>query len=190
MNRFGVAVAVVVSCGALGMFGAFVSQAAAAGSDDRVVAETILKEVEHDEAHKSLAAEAVANAHSALERAARMRSGGDEAHARLADGLARDWAEGARDLVGAATVETRAHAAQRDALDAGARVERERALLEEAIARVGRLRAQLDDAEKEKVAPTPVNVTAVGDGGASKKAPAPRTGNAAGNVKATDAGAP
>jgi hypothetical protein len=98
-----------------------------------------------------------------LERAARMRGSGDEAHARLADGLARDWAEVARDSVFSATTEEKAHATQREMLDASAGVDRERALLEEAIARVGRLRARLEETRKERAAP---DARAANDAGA------------------------
>jgi hypothetical protein len=142
--------------------------ALAGAADDRAVAEAILAELDRDEAHKALVAQTVAKAKDALERARRMRAAGDEAHAKLADGVAREWAEMARDLVKAADMEATAASARRDALDAGALLDRERALLEEGIARTGRLRAQLEAAERE-AKQTNRTATAALDGGAPKK---------------------
>jgi hypothetical protein len=122
--------------------------AAAAGADDRASAEAALREVE-SAPKKEVAAEMIARARAALERGTRLRAAGDEAHARLADGLARTWAEAARDVLRAVDVEERAQAARRAATDAGVLAERERALLEEGIAQSGRLRAQLDTVEKD-----------------------------------------
>jgi len=124
--------------------------AATATGDDRTSAVAILDVLEHDAAHKTVTAEPVALARAALERATRMRTAGDEKHARLSDGLALEWALTARDLARAGDVEQQARSARVDALDAGARAERERALLEEGIARTGRLRAELEAAEREQ----------------------------------------
>ena len=159
------AVAVCVS-GALG------AVALAGNGDDLHVAESVVSELERDEAHKALTADTVKKARAALERARRMRAAGDESHAKLADGLAREWAETARDLVKAADAEQSAAQARRDAIDAGAQSERERALLEEGLARNGRLRAQLDDAERE-AKETNRTATAALDGGAPGKKPKP-----------------
>ena len=120
-----------------------------AGSDDRAAVESILGALEADVAHTSLATGPVREARAALERATRMRAAGDEPHARLADSLAREWAELGRDLVAAADREKKASDARRQATDAGAHAERERALLEEGIATNGRLRAELEAAERE-----------------------------------------
>src|SRR5215467_12093053 len=128
---------------------AAVPYALAQGGDDRAATQAILAQLDRDSAHKTLLADPLRRAHDALERATRMRNAGDEAHARIADGLARQWAEAARDLVRAADAENHASDARRDALDAGAQAERERALLEEALARAGRLRAQIGEAERE-----------------------------------------
>ena len=119
--------------------------AAAAGPDDRAATDAALKDVEASP-KKDLAAEMIARARAAQDRAAKLRASGDEPHARLADGLARTWAESARDVVRAATVEERARAARLAATDAGLVADRERALLEEGIAQSGRLRAQLENA--------------------------------------------
>jgi hypothetical protein len=125
------------------------SLALGAATDDHAATQAIVDQLEHDAAHKAVVADTVAHAKAALERATRMRTAGDEAHARLADGLAREWAETAADLVRAVDAEKRAADARHEALDAGAQLERERALLEEGVTRAGRLRAELAAAEKE-----------------------------------------
>jgi hypothetical protein len=116
--------------------------------DDRGSAEAILKELEASP-KKEIAQEMIGRAKTALDRAARMRSAGDESHARIADGVAKTWAEAARDTVRAVEVEERAANARRAATDAGVQAERERALLEEAIAQAGRVRAQLEGLQRE-----------------------------------------
>jgi hypothetical protein len=155
--------------------------AAAAATDDRATTEAVLREVSASP-KKDIAAEMIARSRGALDRAAKLRASGDEAHARLADGLARTWAEAARDVVRASEVEERAHAARRAATDAGVIAERERALLEEGIAQSGRVRAQLDAVEresKEQPARTSAAANADTDGGAPRpKAPAARDGGA------------
>jgi hypothetical protein len=103
----------------------------------------ILDNLANDAAHKAPTAAIVQRGRDALERAVRMRAAGDEAHAQLADGLAREEAETAQDLVRALDAERTADEARRAATDAGTVGERERALLEEGIARNGRLRAEI-----------------------------------------------
>lgn len=140
--------------------------------DDRAAAESVLKELEASP-RNPVATELVARSRAALERGAKLRSSGDEAHAKLADNLARTWAETARDVVRAAVVEESAAAARRGATDAGALADRERALLEEAIAQSGRLRAQMDVVEREnKDQPARTSMAANSDAGARPK-PAP-----------------
>ena len=158
---------------------------AIAASSERQVTEATLQELEHDEAHKSLTADAVKQARAAIERATRMRAAGDEAHALLADGLAHTWADTGKDLVRTADAERQAATARRDATDAGARSERERALLEEGIAQNGRLRAQLDERGTKEAPTRTAAVGAALDGGA-----APKRGNGAGGkaAPAVDAG--
>jgi hypothetical protein len=140
---------------------------ALAGPEDRSVAVSILTKLDADAAHKSLTVDASTRARAALERATRMRAAGDEPHARLADGLAREWAELARDLVATADLEKKAADARRGATDAGAHAERERALLEEGIAQNGRLRAQLEAAEREHEPEKTAKVGASLDAGAA-----------------------
>jgi hypothetical protein len=116
-----------------------------ADSDDRARAEALLKPAA-PLGPPAVTAEATARAIEALERATRLRMAGDEAHARLAEGLAREWAETARDLGLAAAAEHLAEDRSRQAIQAQAQLERTRALVEEGIARLGRLRAALDAA--------------------------------------------
>ncbi len=117
--------------------------ALAASSDDRAAAEGAIASLEKDPHTKTLCAEPIAQTRAALERAHRMRVAGDDKHARLAEGLALEWAMVAQDLARADEAETRAATARAAATDAGARVERERALLEQQLAENGRLGAEL-----------------------------------------------
>lgn len=160
--------------------------AAAAGTDDRTATEAVLREVEASP-KKDVAAEMTARSRGALDRAAKLRSSGDEAHARLADGLAKTWAEAARDVVRAVDIEEKAQASRRAATDAGVLAERERALLEEGIAQSGRVRAQLETVEresKEQPARTSAAANADTDGGA----PRPKGPKTAPNAAATGNG--
>ena len=154
-------------------FAASAGLAAIASGDDRASAGALLDSLQHDVAHQAVTADAVARARDAMERATRMRSAGDETHARLADGLALDWALTARDLARAVDVEQQASTARLDVLDAGAAAERERSLLEEGIARTGRLRAELEASMRDRreapsrTSPLGANV----DGGRPTRAP-------------------
>ncbi len=123
--------------------------AIAAGNDDSAEATALIQQLDADTAHKALVADTLAKAKEALERGRRMRTAGDEAHAKLADAVAREWAETAHDLVRAVDLEKGAAASRSGAIDAGARVEREQSAVEESIARVGRVRAVLEAAERD-----------------------------------------
>jgi len=120
-----------------------------AAHDDAGETAQTLASLEKDPHTKALCAEPIGNARAALERAHRMHVAGDDKHARLAEGLAREWAEVASELARADEAETRAAAARSAANDAGAHVERERALLEQQLAENGRLRAELAKIESE-----------------------------------------
>ena len=144
--------------------------ATAAGTNDRAATEAALRDLEASP-RKEVVAELIGRSRAATERAKKLRSASDEPHAALADGLARTWAEAARDVVRAVEVEERAQAARRSATDAGLTAERERSLLEEGIAQSGRLRAQLEAVEKEakeQPARTSAAATADTDGGAPR----------------------
>ena len=118
-------------------------------ADDRSAADQAIAEIEKDPHQKELCADPIAQAKAAQERAKRMRAAGDEAHAKLADGLALEWTRVAQELVRADALETRAHDARALATDAGARVERERATLEQQLAENGRLQAELAKLESK-----------------------------------------
>ena len=151
-----------------------VGAVAAAAPDDRTATEEALRDVERSP-RKDIAAEMTTRSRAALERAEKLRAAGDEPHARLAEGLAKTWAEAARDVLRAVEVEERSQMARRAATDAGSVAERERALLEEGTAQSGRLRAQLASAErdaKEQPARTSAAANAdAADGGAPRRAP-------------------
>lgn len=120
-----------------------------AGGDDRSAAESILVSVEADPATKDVTAEPVKRAREALERGRRMRAAGDEKHAKLADGLAYEWARVAQDLQKTVLTERRARDLAARSADAGTQVDRERTQLEQRLAENGRLAAEaarLDDA--------------------------------------------
>jgi hypothetical protein len=170
---------------ALLSFGA--ASVALAAGDERRATEAILAELEGHPAHKGLTQDLVKRSRAVAERAARMRAAGDETHARLADAVAREWAEAARELARAADVEARAAAARSGALDAGSQAERERALLEEGIAHNGRLRAEIEQVDREK-AEQPARTAPIGaDGGApAPTRPAPGPGRK--TAGPTDAG--
>lgn len=155
---------------------------AAAAGDEKAAAEALLKEVEASP-RKDVASELVTRARAALDRSAKLRASGDEAHAKLADAAAKTWAEAARDVTRATVVEEKAAATRIAATDAGVLAERERALLEEAIAQAGRVRAQLETAERDrKEEPARTNAAAAtADAGARtppKAPPAARDGGA------------
>jgi hypothetical protein len=114
---------------------------ARADGDDRSAAEAIVKPMAS--APSPVTAEAMARTNEALEQATRFRAAGDEAHAKAADGLAREWAETARDLASAAAAEKLAEDRKRQQMQAQAQLERTRALVEEGLARLGRIRAEL-----------------------------------------------
>jgi|HubBroStandDraft_4_1064222.scaffolds.fasta_scaffold388810_1 hypothetical protein len=143
---------------------------------DHAVAQGIVDELGRDKGHQAIVAEPVGLAQKALERALRFRTLGDEARARAADGLAREWAETARDLVRAADAEARATEVRRKALEEGVQLERTRALVDEGIARVGRLKAELEEAQRAAAGDTRPDRHAVeqhdGDTKAPKKAAA------------------
>jgi hypothetical protein len=134
--------------GAVGLGLGFAAPASADGGDDHAAATEIVKELESNPARAAVTAEALGHAREALERATRLRSAGDEPHAKAADGLAREWAEDARDIARAAEAEAAAADARRKAVEAQAQVERTRALVEEGIARIGRLTAELNQIER------------------------------------------
>jgi len=146
MNPTHRALALAVAAGSCALAAAISS--VAQGSDDHAVASALVLKLEQDSGQASVIATSIAGAKQALERATKLRSSGDERHAKTADGLAREWAETARDLARAADAEAKASELRRKAVDAQAKLERSRALVEEAIARAGRLRSELEAASR------------------------------------------
>jgi len=128
--------------------GWLVAAAARADGGDHDAAKAIADELGRDTAHQAITAEPLGLAQQALERAVRLRAVADEARAKAADGLALEWAQMARDLVRAADAEAKATEVRRKALDEQVQLERTRALVDEGIARVGRLKAELDEAQR------------------------------------------
>lgn len=166
---------------ALGTFGA--GAFALAEPSDRATAEAALREVEAAPApRRTVATELVQRAKQALDRAAKLRSEGDEPHAKLAEAVARTWAEAARDTLRAVELEDQAAGSRLAANDAGTMAERERALLEEGVAQAGRLRAQLEAAAREPREGAPrvsgAAKTAGRDAGAPPPASSARKGGA------------
>jgi hypothetical protein len=115
---------------------------AQAEGDDRAIAQSLIQPL-LEGGPVRVSAEEVARAKEALDRANRLHIAGDEAHARAADGLAREWAEAARDLELAVAAEKMAAERRREAMRAEAQLQRTRTLVEEGIARVGRVEAKL-----------------------------------------------
>jgi len=94
---------------------------------------------------------AIASAKKMLDKAAQLRALNDAPRAELAEDVALEWAETARDLVAAVEDERSADEQGKAAVAMTTKAERARQLLEEAIARRGRLQAELDALEKEAV---------------------------------------
>jgi hypothetical protein len=165
----------------------------AANGDDAAVAQELVTAVQQTAAKQPEVARAVASALAqtaqALERGRRMRVVGDETHARTADALARAWAETARDLARAVDTETRAAELRHKAVESQAQLDRAHALVEEGIAHVGRLQAEVDKAEaagtsrtaveRHDGAPTPPNPRA------QVRKPATAAADAGPNVEST-----
>lgn len=133
---------------------------------DRAEAESILQTVEQSPDVAS-AAQPIAAARKALERARSARDAGDAKHAEMLEGLARTWAETARGVTAAAHAEADSVALQQSVESTRAQIDRERTLVEETLSRRGRAEVELRRTEEEAAArpPTP----APGDKAAKKK---------------------
>lgn len=120
-----------------------------AAPGDRAAAQGAVDELRRDADHRAVVATSIERAQDALERGVRMRAATDEAHASEADALARQWAETGRELLRAAIAEGRANELRKKALDTQAQVAKTREIVEEVIARTGRLRAQIAATEAD-----------------------------------------
>jgi hypothetical protein len=123
---------------------ALASSAIAQSTSDRAAVEQILAAAGSSSADAALLKAPLGEAKKALGRARDARNAGDIAHAEMLEGLAREWAETARDLTRAAAIEADAGALETSASQANLKAERGRALLEEAISRRGRAEAELE----------------------------------------------
>ncbi len=141
---------------------------------DRAIAEQIVSGAGSSSADRALLRAPLDEAKKALVRAEGARKSGDVPHAELLEGLAREWAETARDLARAAAIEADAGALETAAAQANLRAEKARALLEEAISRRGRAEAELEklSADAGPFPPKPPP-TALPRGKAPKSRPAP-----------------
>jgi len=142
---------------------------------DRTVTEQILAGAGSSSAQAALLRAPLDEAKKALQRAEGARRSGDVPHAELLEGLAREWAETARDLARAAAIETDAGALETAASQAGLRAEKARALLEEAISRRGRAEAELEkmSADAGPFPPKPPPTALPRSSKAPKSRPAP-----------------
>jgi hypothetical protein len=122
---------------------------ALAEGDDHAKAQALVDGLSHDALHAPVIGELLARARRQLERANGLRATYDETRARAADGAALEWAETARDVVRAVDAEAKAAEVRGKALEAQAQVTRTRALVDENTARIGRLKAELQNADKE-----------------------------------------
>jgi hypothetical protein len=166
----------------------FGARDARAEGDEHAKAEALVAEVAGDAAHAAITTEVLDRARRQLERAVGLRAAYDETRARAADGAAREWAETGRDALRAVDAETKAADVRRKALDAQAQVDRTRALVDEDTARIGRLRAELESAEKETKGSKDPDRRAVEmhEGDPPRKKPAKKGGAAAGDKAAPD----
>jgi hypothetical protein len=123
--------------------------ASAGPRDDRAATESALAPFDTEGGVSPVVREPVRRARDLLERGRRMRVAGDDAHARLAEAAALEWARVAQDLVRSADAEANAQGARLKALDASAAAERERAMLEQQLAQNGRLQAELRALESD-----------------------------------------
>jgi hypothetical protein len=157
---------------------AFALSSGAARASDGQPPETRLGALDADAAHGVITAEARDKARTAIERSKRFRAAGDEVHAKLSDRAAAAWLSAAEDLVKTSDEEAAADDRRRAALDAGAQADRERALVEETMLQNGRLRAELDQLERDAKEPAikPASKPDAVDGGARppRVPPAPR----------------
>ncbi|MCS6899308.1 MAG: hypothetical protein RMJ98_06375 [Myxococcales bacterium] len=105
---------------------------------------------------KAAVASEVRKAQEALERARGTRASGDARHSQLLERLAQLWTEVARDILTAIEAEEKARTAQRTLLDTQEQIERERALLEENLARRSRAQLELKRAQEEAASKPPL----------------------------------
>lgn len=140
--------------------------------DPRTRALELIRSLESGATEKSPTREPVLRAKAALERADSQRQQGDEAHARLLEDFALEWAETGGDLVEVSALEEQARALEEKLLQAETKVRRARTLLEETETRRGRARTELQHLEGAAAGssnPTPATAPS------AKESPTPAT---------------
>jgi hypothetical protein len=142
-----------------------------------------LGQLEANDGAKRVASEALARARAALQRAERMRAAGDEPHARLNDAVAAAFVDAAVALVAARTAQDASTDVQTKLLAAKARLERERALAEEAMMRKGQLEAQLEQTMQAKSPPPATKAEAAPKAPPAKPQAPKAPGNGNGSAK-------
>jgi hypothetical protein len=154
--------------------------------DGRAAAEALLVQLEAVPDDRALAKEPIARSRQALERARKARAASDHRHGAQLEALALEHAETGRDLARAAKAERTLGELEAKTRELQARAVRARALVEQTVARRGRVAEQLERVEAERAARTapPAN-------GKAKPAAAPPTPKAAPKPPAAKpAGAP
>lgn len=128
------------------IFGLLLSTAVAyaATSDAGEQAKRTIDSIAADPQQKKLTAQPLAQARQALERASDARKAGDADHARLLDELALEWAQTAGDLVHTSKLEQESAKLEKEASEVEAKAVRALAIIEEAVARRGRVQQELD----------------------------------------------
>jgi len=124
------------------------AQAAASPAEE---ARQILSAVEADAATRELVSRAVAQAHSALDRAQASADAGPQRE--LWEATALEWAEIARDLQRARAAEQASDRLEQSLSTLQTELVRTRASVEQALARVGRARQELTDLERNEGSP-------------------------------------
>jgi hypothetical protein len=168
------------------------AQAAASPAEE---ARQLLTAVEADAATRELVSRAVAQAHSALDRAQASAEAGTERE--LLEATALEWAQSARDLQRARAAEQASDGLEQSLSTLQTELVRTRASVEQALARVGRARQELTDLERNAPgsgaikAPSSKAATSA-DGTAVRQAPAakPADGTPGGQAPATKTPAP
>ena len=125
-----------------GMAGFTWSALANRAPDDRKAATEIISQQTAGSSTPA-ASHALAEASDALERADQARSAGDTVNATHLEGLAREWAEMARDIARATNAEALADRNQQAAASASAQVRKTHAMIETLVARRARAQGEL-----------------------------------------------
>jgi hypothetical protein len=113
-----------------------------------------IKAIEGSE-KKEIAREPVDKANDALKRAANARASQDERHAALLEALALEWAGTGSELLRSAELENKAAELEKQARETEAKAVRAVAIIEEAVARKGRAKLELEQQGSKASGPAP-----------------------------------